>query len=123
MQGHIGKILGTIFGAMVGKIPGAAVGFLIGWYFDNALSKDFSGGMNFSQFFADKNELTSSAIFFHSLFGCLGHIAKADGTVTQSEIAVATRLMDDMKLTGAVRKEAQSAFREGKDPSFPIVDH
>ena len=120
MPGHIGKILGTVFGAMVGKIPGALVGFLIGWYFDNALSKDFSGGMNFSQFFSDKRELTSSAIFFHSLFGCLGHIAKADGTVTQSEIDVATRLMDDMKLTGAVRIEAQKAFREGKDPHFPL---
>lgn len=122
MQGHIGKILGTVFGAMVGKIPGAFVGFLIGWYFDNALNKDFSGGMNFSQFFSDKSELTSSAIFFHSLFGCLGHIAKADGTVTQSEIAIATRLMDDMKLSGVVRKEAQNAFREGKDPHFPLEE-
>lgn len=122
MQGHIGKILGTIFGAMVGKLPGAAVGFFIGWYFDNAIQKDFSGGMNFSQFFSDKNELTSSAIFFHTLFGCLGHIAKADGTVTKSEIDIANRLMDDMKLTGAVRKEAQNAFREGKDRHYPLTD-
>jgi DnaJ like chaperone protein len=122
MQGHIGKILGVVFGAMVGKIPGAIVGFIIGWYFDTGLKKDFSGNGSFASFFSDKNELTSSAIFFHSLFGCLGHIAKADGTVTKGEIAIANRLMDDMQLTGAVRKEAQDAFREGKDPHFPLED-
>lgn len=116
----MGKILGAGFGFLLAKIPGAVLGLIVGHFFDKSLQQNFSGNASFAQFFSSSEKLQSSAIFFHALFSCLGHIAKADGAVTPSEIKIATQLMDDMKLQGDVRKEAQQAFREGKDSTFPI---
>jgi DnaJ like chaperone protein len=117
-----GKILGFIFGFMFLKIPGAILGLIVGHLFDKGYSQDFSQLGGFGRFFTDQGDLKRQAIFFHSLFASLGHLAKADGVVTQSEIAVATRLMDDMQLQGQARKEAQEAFREGKSADYPIAD-
>ena len=66
--------------------------------------------------------MKQQAVFFHSLFAALGHLAKSDGKVTQEEIQVASALMDDMQLTGDARREAQQAFREGKEADYPIED-
>ena len=117
----MGKILGFVFGFLLLKLPGAILGLIVGHMFDKGMSNDFSRSGGFGRFFADNERLQSSAIFFHALFACLGHIAKADGAVTQSEINVALKLMDDMQLNENDRREAQQAFREGKDPHFPLA--
>lgn len=116
----MGKLLGFVFGFLLLKLPGAILGLIAGHMFDKGMSNDFSRSGGFGRFFADNERLQSSAIFFHALFACLGHIAKADGAVTQSEINVALKLMDDMQLNENDRREAQQAFREGKDPHFPL---
>ena len=117
----MGKLLGFVFGFLLLKLPGAILGLIAGHMFDKGMSNDFSRSGGFGRFFADNERLQSSAIFFHALFACLGHIAKADGAVTQSEINVALKLMDDMQLNENDRREAQQAFREGKDPQFPLA--
>jgi DnaJ like chaperone protein len=117
----MGKLLGFVFGFLLLKLPGAILGLIVGHMFDKGMSNDFSRSGGFGRFFADNERLQSSAIFFHALFACLGHIAKADGAVTQSEINVALKLMDDMQLNENDRREAQQAFREGKDPQFPLA--
>lgn len=117
-----GKILGVLFGFMFLKIPGAILGLIVGHFFDKAYSQDFNQLGGFGRFFTDQNSMKQQAIFFHSLFSSLGHLAKSDGQVTSREIQIATALMNDMKLTGDARKEAQEAFREGKARDFPIVD-
>lgn len=116
----MGKLLGFVFGFLLLKLPGAILGLIVGHMFDKGMSNDFSRSGGFGRFFADNERLQSSAIFFHALFACLGHIAKADGAVTQSEINIALKLMDDMQLNENDRREAQQAFREGKDPQFPL---
>ncbi|MEN8771027.1 MAG: co-chaperone DjlA [Glaciecola sp.] len=116
----MGKLLGFVFGFLLLKLPGAILGLIAGHMFDKGMSNDFSRSGGFGRFFADNERLQNSAIFFHALFACLGHIAKADGAVTQSEINVALKLMDDMQLNENDRREAQQAFREGKDPQFPL---
>ncbi|QJR80272.1 co-chaperone DjlA [Alteromonas pelagimontana] len=117
-----GKILGFLFGFMFLKIPGAILGLIVGHFFDRAYSQDFSQLGGFGRFFTDQSALKQQAIFFHSLFASLGHLAKSDGQVTEREIQIATALMDDMRLTGDARKEAQQAFREGKSHDFPVVE-
>lgn len=94
----------------------------MGHFFDKAYSQDFNRLGGFGRFFSDQDSLKQQAIFFHSLFSALGHLAKADGKVTNKEIEVATALMDEMQLTGEARREAQEAFREGKARDFPLVD-
>ncbi|GEA07632.1 co-chaperone protein DjlA [Alteromonas sp. KUL42] len=117
-----GKILGALFGFFFLKIPGAILGLIVGHFFDKAYSQDFNQLGGFGRFFSDQNSLKQQAIFFHSLFSALGHLAKSDGKVTDREIQIATALMDDMQLTGSARREAQDAFREGKARDFPLAD-
>ena len=117
-----GKVLGTLFGFMFGRIPGAILGFFIGHMFDKGYSQDFNSVGGFGRFFTSQTDVQSQAIFFHALFSVLGHIAKADGRVTEEEIKSASDLMDQMNLTGEIRKEAQQAFREGKAANFPLKD-
>ena len=52
----------------------------------------------------------------------MGHIAKADGKVSDIEIKMASSLMDQMGLEGDTRKEAQQAFRDGKEADFALKD-
>merc|ERR1711974_393593 len=106
----------------MGKIPGAILGLLVGHFFEKAYSQDFNQLGGFGRFFTDQDNLKQQAIFFHSLFSALGHLAKSDGKVTDREIQIATALMDEMRLTGDARREAQDAFREGKARDFPLVD-
>ena len=118
-----GKILGALFGFMFFKhVVGAIFGLLIGHFFDKAYRQNFNQLGGFGRFFTDQDNLTQQAIFFHSLFSALGHLAKSNGKVTDREIQIATSLMDEMHLTGDARREAQDAFREGKARDFPLVD-
>ena len=117
-----GKILGALFGFMFLKIPGAILGLLVGHFFDKAYRQDFNQLGGFGRFFTDQDNVKQQAIFFHSLFSALGHLAKSDGKVTDREIQIATALLDEMRLTGDARREAQDAFREGKARDFPLVD-
>lgn len=115
-----GRVLGTIFGFMFGRIPGAILGFMVGYFFDKGYSQNFDHMGGFGRFFADPDNFRSQAIFFHSLFSVMGHIAKADGQVSKQEIKIASDLMQQMGLKGDVLKEAQQAFRDGKAVDFPL---
>lgn len=117
-----GKVLGTLFGFMFGKIPGAILGFIVGHFFDRGYSQDFNRVGGFGRFFTDQDDIQNQAIFFHTLFSALGHVAKADGRVTEEEIQVASNLMNQMGLDGDIRREAQQAFREGKAADFPLKE-
>ncbi|WP_339721403.1 co-chaperone DjlA [uncultured Paraglaciecola sp.] len=116
----IGKILGTIFGFMFGRIPGAVLGFFVGHMFDKGYSKNFNQSGGFNRFFASQDDFKSQAVFFHCLFSVMGHVAKADGKVSDIEIRMASALMDQMNLEGDMRKEAQQAFRDGKAADFAL---
>lgn len=116
----MGKILGTIFGFMFGRIPGAVLGFVVGHMFDKGYSQDFNQKGGFNRFFANQDQFKTQAIFFHCLFSVMGHIAKADGKVSDSEIRMASTLMEQMNLEGDTRSEAQQAFRDGKAADFPL---
>jgi DnaJ like chaperone protein len=52
----------------------------------------------------------------------MGHVAKADGTVSGVEIRMASALMDQMNLEGDMRIEAQQAFRDGKAEDFALKE-
>lgn len=116
----IGRILGTLFGFMFARIPGAILGYIVGHFFDKGYGQDFNQMGGFSRFFTSKDAFKQQAIFFHTLFSVLGHIAKADGKVSDAEIKMATLLMNQMGLEGETRREVQEAFREGKASDFPL---
>ena len=116
---HIwGKVFGFIFGYMLSRsLLGAFIGLWIGHSFDKARRIDFDG------FSPDKtDDITRQAVFFYTSFSVMGHIAKANGQVSQQEIAFANDYMDRLGLNSGMKKQAQEAFKEGKSSSFPIEE-
>jgi DnaJ like chaperone protein len=102
-----GKIIGIAIGLLRGGLSGAILGGFIGHMFDRFLA-NYRGVGN------------TRHVFFRTLFSTLGHVNKADGRVTEREIAVAEALMGRLQLTPDERQKAIRFFREGKDPGFQL---
>ena len=115
-----GKVFGALFGFMFGRFFGALLGLYLGHKFDQRLAGDFDQQGGFTRFFGGQDNFSRQAVFFHATFSVMGHIAKASGQVTQADIRSATRMMDQMGLSGDARREAQQAFSEGKQSDFPL---
>ena len=79
-----GKILGGTFGFMMGGPLGAALGAALGHQFDKGIK-------NISMEGSPENDQVKAA-FFTATFSVMGHVAKADGYVSDAEIALTTML-------------------------------
>ncbi len=111
----VGKAVGGVLGLMVGSYVGAAVGLLVGHQFDRGLAKQTRAGQ--SAAFTPEH---IQAAFFRATFAVMGHIAKADGRVSETEIRAARLVMHGMKLSPAQVESAVGHFTEGKSPGFPL---
>ena len=60
--------------------------------------------------------------FFVATFGVMGHIAKADGQVTEEEAQLAREVMEGLGLDARDRSLAARIFNEGKSPRFNLDD-
>lgn len=60
--------------------------------------------------------------FFVATFGVMGHIAKADGQVTEEEAQLAREVMTGLGLDAQDRNLAARIFNEGKSPRFSLDD-
>lgn len=110
-MGWIGKLLGGVFGYLMGQWIGLVIGLLIGHWFDRGLARGRVG-------VGRAREV--HRIFFRASFAVMGHVAKADGRVSEAEIAAAETVMARMRLTQKQRQEAIGFFQEGKSPDFDL---
>ena len=58
--------------------------------------------------------------FFTATFEVMGHVAKADGRVSEAEIAAARKVMAELRLDGAQIHAAIAHFTRGKNPDFDV---
>ena len=58
--------------------------------------------------------------FFTATFEVMGHVAKADGRVSEEEIAAARKVMAELRLNGAQIHAAIHHFTRGKNPEFDL---
>lgn len=107
-----GKVAGGAFGFMLGGPLGAALGAVLGHQFD----KGVSGAPRLT--FNDQERV--QAAFFTATFSVMGYIAKADGRVSPSEIALAEHVMTQMRLKGEQRQAAIDLFNRGKSDEFSV---
>ena len=110
-----GKVVGGAFGFMMGGPLGALLGASLGNYFDGGLDAvrlDSSLGPGATE--------RVQSVFFTATFAVMGYIAKADGKVSQAEIAMAERVMGQMRLSQQQRSVAKNLFNEGGKDSFPV---
>ena len=59
-------------------------------------------------------------LFHATAFQLMGYVAKADGRVSELEIAAARTIMDHLHLNAGQRQSAMDCFTEGKQPEFAV---
>ena len=108
-----GKIIGGTLGLLALGPIGAALGAFIGHQFD-------SGQISVAMFTGGPDPRLVNQLFFPTAFRVMGHIAKADGRVTEQEIASARAVMHAMHLQPDQIQAAIGYFNEGKQPEFDL---
>jgi len=111
-----GKLLGGTFGYLLAGPLGAVVGAALGHNFDRGLA-----GSIRERFEPGAQERVQT-VFFTTLFSVMGHLAKADGRVSEDEIELARDVMRRMNLNEDMRRAAISLFNQGKQADFPLLD-
>lgn len=109
----LGKIVGFVLGYMAGGLAGGIIGALVGHFFDRGLS----GAMRFD-YRADR--AAAEQAFFETAFTVTGALAKADGRISETEIAAAEQMMARLRLTAEHRREAIALFKRGASPEFEL---
>jgi len=111
-----GKVIGGALGlATLGPL-GGLLGLVVGHQFDKGLEDRERAGSGFSR----AGSASVRQAFFRTTFSVMGHLAKADGRVSEEEIRAARAVMYQMQLTPELTREAMQLFNEGKQAAFPI---
>lgn len=112
-----GKLLGAFFGFLIGRGVGAFFGILIGNLFDRGLVQHFS--RSHWHYHQEKRQDVQK-VFFTSTFAVMGHVAKADGRISEQEIAIAKQMMHEMRLSTKQKEMAKQYFNAGKQKTFNL---
>lgn len=112
-----GKLIGGFLGYMMGGFFGALIGALLGHQFDRGISR-FSG--DFTAGLGGLSQVEIQRAFFEATFSVMGAIAKADGRVSEEEIALARQVMARLGLSETARREAMALFSQGKQSDFDL---
>ncbi len=106
-----GKLVAGAIGFLVLGPLGLLLGLAIGHAFDRVLVATFA--------FDSPEQLQKvQAVFFECCFSLLGHIAKADGRVSEEEIAHTEQIMTQLGVSGDHRAEAIAFFKAGAAVDF-----
>ena len=94
-----GKGIGGLIGAFVGGPVGSLLGVIVGHRLDEI-----------------------RRLFVETTFEVMGHVAKADGRVSEDEVQIARRIMHGMRLTDEQVQDAIEHFTRGKRAGYPLED-
>jgi DnaJ like chaperone protein len=108
-----GKLIGGLLGFFTGGVFGAVVGLAVGHFFD----RGFGRALGFD-YGADRARL--QRLFFETSFSLMGHLAKADGRISEQEVSQAEALMERLGLNTDKRKEAIELFKLGAAANFQL---
>lgn len=111
------KWLGALVGFFLtgGNLFGALLGYVVVNLFVGGATR---GGFHTSGWSAVQR---TRSVFFRSTFEVMGHLAKADGRVSEHEIGLARQVMQQMRLSPEMKREAIAAFNQGKAPDFDLL--
>jgi len=109
-----GRFIGTLLGFKLLGLLGGIIGYTLGSWFDKGLR------LHLYQIPRSRAVAVQDA-FFKATFLVMGHLAKADGRVSEEEIRVAKNIMSRLELTESLRQEAMHLFNTGKSPDFDLA--
>src|SRR5580658_2280282 len=108
----IGKAVGVVLGALAAGPIGAVIGLALGHQFDAHAEADEA---------LPPGEVAGiGERFFRATFRVMGCLAKADGRVTELEIAAARGVMAELRPSPTQVQEAIACFTQGKQPYFDV---
>jgi DnaJ like chaperone protein len=110
----IGKAIGGVLGFAIGGHWGSMFGLLVGHQFDQGLGasvvrEGLLGGA-----------AAARERFVRTTFEVMGHLAKADGRVSEAEIRTARGIMHSMRLPPEAVRAAIANFTAGKASDYPL---
>jgi DnaJ like chaperone protein len=111
----VGKVIGGFLGLAAGGPFGALLGTALGHGVDRGIDK-LQRDARLPP--GDRQRIQSA--FFTATFSTMGHLSKADGRVSEAEIALAENLMTQLRLSPEMRSAAIKLFRQGKTGAFDL---
>jgi len=109
-----GKLVGALLGFILSRRPlGVLIGLILGHLWDRYAARGEPGPR--------VDPATVRATFFRAAFGVMGHVAKADGRVSEQDIAAARRIFRQFNLTEADTREAIDCYTQGKGGVFDLT--
>ncbi|KAA1190564.1 co-chaperone DjlA [Pseudohalioglobus sediminis] len=106
-----GKLIGGVIGLLVLGPIGLILGVIVGHLFDNGL-------MQTLKFASPQNIARIKQSFFETTFLLSGFLAKADGRISEQEIAHTEAVFTQMGLNAEQRKRAIEFFQRGAAADF-----
>lgn len=107
------KLVGVILGYLLLGFWGALLGLFIGSIADRARSVG-PGAIN------PMTHAMRQAVFLETIFIAMGKLAKADGRVSEDEIAHVEQFMQKLGMSSQHRQQAIALFKQGADPAFDL---
>lgn len=110
----IGTVIGFIIGfLLLKKFLGALFGAALGYFLYDRKRSAYDR--------IPKAQLhEAQELFFKTVFTLLGHIAKADGHISEIEVKLTEAYMEKMGLSADHKREAIRLFKVGTDPQFDL---
>ncbi|RLK46293.1 DnaJ like chaperone protein [Alkalispirillum mobile] len=115
-QSYLGRFLGLLSGWLLAGTWGLVPGLLLGWAADMLVRHHRFCGWAWSGCGMDGAERRCAGV----LLALMGRLAKADGRVSEAEVAVTEAILGELNLTGVRRQRAITLFRRGRDGRLPL---
>lgn len=109
----IGKLIGAVLGWLMLGPVGAVLGLGLGHLFDRGL-------VELDRRPPGAERAAAQQVFFETTFRILGYLAKADGRISEAEVAQAESFFSQLGLSGEHRREAIGLFKEGAAADFDV---
>ena len=109
---------GKAFGALLGIAVAGPVGAVFGAFLGHLVDAQLEGQQ---QLRGAAGSSTIQEAFFRATFQAMGHVAKADGRVSQEEIRAARAMMTELRLGEREVQLAIQMFTQGKARDFPLM--
>jgi DnaJ like chaperone protein len=113
-----GKALGALIGVVAAGPVGAVFGTFIGHLFDVQAESARDEASDDGALPASPAQVQEA--FFRATFQAMGHLAKADGRVSEDEIRAARAMMSEFRLGEREVQLAIELFTQGKARDFPL---
>ncbi len=111
------KVIAGLLGLIIWGFWGLVIGVLIGHQFDKRMPFLMA---KLLKNLLIKHQVKVQQVFFEATFSVMGCVAKADGRVSENEIAMARQVMQRMGLDDAAKRQAIEYFTQGKAADFDI---